>query len=266
MVISAIPDSTNVLSDNAISLGFGNYMETTLQYGAQPPGLNQPQSLHLAMDDFDLQRGPAWLLQTLYDKLVIVPENSLTVPSTKRGVNWPPYNPSDPTAEFQRKGVVHPGDRPWFCYWNSTLLEIFIYINQTSVAGSHLSSSSSSAATTQSSSANPPAATNSGANTAFSSLPSYPKVMKVEERRISSSSPDSQPYCVQHLINDEGIAVPWNDGNGQPITIHLVESEPTALPPLISRNVESDGIEERNGNLEERQQSISSCDCGWLLL
>jgi hypothetical protein len=148
------------------------------------------------------------------------------------------------------------------------LLEVFIYVNQTSVAGTQSSSSSSSATTTSgppSSNANPPAATSPGTTPTPSPLPLYPKVVKMEERRISSSSLAAAPYCVQYYVNDEGVALPAKDGNGQPIELHLTETEPTAVPILLIRNADHINVREHSGDLEERSDSTSACDCAWLV-
>jgi len=147
-----------------------------------------------------------------------------------------------------KKGVAQPGEKPWFCYWNGTLLEAFIYVNQTSSAGSQ--SSSSSATTT--STAAPPSNTPPAAGTysssvptsnvqspgsAYSSqsqlpnspnfLPPYPRVIKLEERRIPRGAQSISPYCVQHVVQSDGSAIPSMNSTNQPVTIYLNETMPT---------------------------------------
>jgi hypothetical protein len=263
MIINAITGS-NILADGEINLNLGNSSLADLIYGAQPPILKHPQVMDLALDNSDVQRGPAWFFQTLYDKLVIVQESALVAPSnSKRGVSSPPLPQA---TQFVRKGVANAGDKPWFCYWNSTLVEAFIYVNQTSAAGARAAASSSATppSSSHTSSAPPPASTSSAwAVPAPVFLPYYPKVVKVEERRVTVGVNPIQPYCVQHLITGDGTAQPYLDGSGRPVTIYLNETESAVAPAMLRRHAVFDGFVELSEELTERQSS-STCGCVWL--
>ena len=84
-------------------------------YGAQPPVLETPSSLTLVTDINNPNRGPAYFFQQTYNKIVIL--NSTAFP-TRDVVT--PQNPM----------MAMPGDQPWFCFWNNTILEGFIYVNE----------------------------------------------------------------------------------------------------------------------------------------
>jgi len=208
--------------------------------------------------------------QTPYNKLVVLHESEISPSNSKR------QYASDTVSGFMgRKGVAQPGDRPWFCYWNGTLLETFIYVNQTSIAGSlslSLSSATATATTSATStySSNVPSAdvqssgySSSGptANPQFPQL--YPKVLKIEERRIPIGDQNIPPYCIQNYVNADGTYQPVLNNTNQPVTIYLNETEPTTVSPAIVKRMVVASIEERDGDLSERQAS-STCGCVWL--
>ncbi|KAI1106604.1 hypothetical protein F4804DRAFT_20228 [Jackrogersella minutella] len=136
MEIKKLPDQPNT-SD--YSFGF-SYNETYslknnyYTYGVQPPDLTDLK-LKLVSDVFEAPRGPAWNFEVSYNKTAIIPEPFLTV------------NPASPSAsqstgpnrrrmmfgggDAKRKGVMaQPGDKPWVCHWDNTILEAFIYAGQ----------------------------------------------------------------------------------------------------------------------------------------
>ena len=203
ITVSGIPGA-NVLDDNEVNLSLGNNsFGGYYPYGTQPPLLTQTQVLSLVVDSQAPSRGPAWFFELPYNKVVIVPEDQLSVfSSSKRGISER-GQPSLPSS-FMRKSVAQVGDKPWFCYWNGTLLEAFIYVNLTS---SGAASSSTAATTTTRSSTGTygsSAATGSAQSTSSSSSgssneevnwpPAYPKVLKIEERRIPGAQA-IPPYC-----------------------------------------------------------------------
>ena len=94
-------------------------------YGTQPPKLdNQLFALVVDLDNETL--GPAYHFQTSYNKLVILPGDA-SIGSTpmhnnnKRAV--------DVASEF-RKASIPEADNPWFCWFNETMVEGFVYVNQ----------------------------------------------------------------------------------------------------------------------------------------
>lgn len=95
-------------------------------YGMQPPEM-QNAPLLLVTDLYQDDRGPAWFFETEYRKTVIIPEKLLS-PKTS-----PAKRGSDPFSDgFYPQDSIEasPGDRPWICYWEKTVFEVFIYVTQ----------------------------------------------------------------------------------------------------------------------------------------
>jgi hypothetical protein len=248
--ITPIPAVNSPLVNNEAVINYANNTLMSWTYGAQAPIVDDQQVMKLVTDSEEPERGPAWWFQLPYNKLVVLRETDLSMPTSKREVlerqqgnnNW------HDTGDFMgKKGVAQPGEKPWFCYWNGTLLETFIYVNQTSSAGSQ--SSSSSATTTSSTAA--PSNTQPATGTYSSSVPTsnvqsqgssysgpsqlpnfpslYPKVVKLEERRIPRGAQSISPYCVQHIVQSDGSAIPFMNSTNQPVTVYLNEAMPTSF-------------------------------------
>ncbi|RDL42007.1 uncharacterized protein BP5553_01986 [Venustampulla echinocandica] len=254
--------SSNPLENNEVNLSYGNNSLNSFTYGAQAPTLSESRPLKLVTDVTDAARGPAWWFQMPYDKLVVLHENNLA-PLNKRR-EGKSHEPSD----WVRKGVAVPGDSPWFCYWNGTILEAFIYVNQTSSWGSKSSpipsgAPSSTTGSEQSSTYSTSVPTSSNAQTDGPSsrygppTPPYPKVVKIEEHRMSRGPRVSAPYCVQHKINADNSATPVLNSTGQPITVYLNETESTNFG---RRYVD---LNEKRADLSERDFA-NKCGCVWL--
>jgi hypothetical protein len=266
-IINDIPGEDEI-SDKEITMDYGNHAIGFLPYGAQPPIISRPARLILVNDSKYPEKGPAWFFQMPYNKLVILREDDLSISIAKRDG---PGN-HEFGGFMGRKKVAQVGDKPWFCYWNRTLLEAFIYVNQTSNVG-NLPPSPSPAATTSP----PPFATSTYASSVPTSgadyddhpssgptaepefLPCYPKVFKLEERRVSIGVP---PYCVQHVVNPDGTYSPLMGTDGLPVTIDLDETVPTTVSPIGEKRKQYRSFEERD-NIFERQ-SDAQCGCVWL--
>ncbi|KAF2084960.1 hypothetical protein K490DRAFT_68162 [Saccharata proteae CBS 121410] len=144
---------------------------TTLQYGSQAPTISE-QSLRLVSDLDNPSEGPAWHFQTYYDKIVILRADEFQAGQNLRkrkaqgqdgqgqGPNTPSssYWQSTPPAaapsgfelppQFRHRNEVQKGDTPWYCIWNSTFIEGFIYVNEdTSAAASDAASAAIASAT-----------------------------------------------------------------------------------------------------------------------
>lgn len=190
---------------------------STFTYGAQPPFLPTPtQSLNMAVDTSDPSMGPALFFYALFNKLVVLPDQAFSSSS----VSARSYYPGDSNiieALTNRKNVAQPGDKPWFCWWNSTMMEFFLYVNQSST-----DTSSGSTATTDN---NMPASTatsiHSGAKRGDNPA-DYPRKIKIEERRDYSGA--QAPYCQQMHVMPDGHAVPLAN---QIISIKELEPTPT---------------------------------------
>ncbi|KAI1124234.1 hypothetical protein F5Y10DRAFT_249911 [Nemania abortiva] len=293
-------------------------------YGVQPISL-QDQQLVLVNDTFERARGPAWAFALPYNKTVILPNeyllpiNSTSSSQVQRRMMFGP--------DFKRKGLAESGDQPWICTWPETLLEFFIYANQSSSfkypmpSGSGMSTTSgptptgSSAGTqptngyrrnqigqpyhddthrdqedytyTHPTSTPPPTSSptsSTSSETPQSSsagpdyfgpgpmpppmLPSYPRVIKVEERRNSDKDAPS-PTCRQVRIIGQGIeAVPVLNSENQPIEIQITElptgDEKETARYLFKRHSSSPHPHLWNrGDDGSNGDELSDCGCIW---
>src|ERR1700753_680363 len=108
-------------------------------YGPQPPKISE-QRLMWVTDLRDPGRGPALHFQTAYDKVVLFEGNSFPKPNigSQRAVDIPGQGilekrhdtmPADQGVHNHRY-ANSPGETPWYCFWNQTFIEGFIYIQQ----------------------------------------------------------------------------------------------------------------------------------------
>jgi hypothetical protein len=284
------PDSVDVSistrdggSDTAcyeITLTSSYDLPMSYTYGTQPPVIASEQSLILVNDTQEVQWGPAWYFEVVYDKLVVVPEDDLPPPSNakRNDMDMRIYE-----RDLSRKGVAQTGDKPWFCYWNNTVLETFIFVNKTSRAGAQEASASTASASmatvlqasigpissarpsagngmqpSQTTTA-PSAATSSSANgnTVPGMFEGYPKVVKLEERRIPAAGA-RLPYCVKMVIKPDGSASPYldPDNGGSQDVLQLNETEPSEPAPPAKRSLPGTELVER--------QTLRLCQCVWL--
>jgi hypothetical protein len=130
--ITELPNASSNLHNNEISLAIGNTTSFGgwYAYGAQPPLSPGPECLSLVIDSQDPERGPAWSFEEPYDKVVILPANAFSPSGNSKRHVHDRDGDGHPVGSFTtRKDVVQPGDKPWFCYWNGTVLETFIYVS-----------------------------------------------------------------------------------------------------------------------------------------
>ncbi|KAH8663055.1 hypothetical protein BGZ60DRAFT_380001 [Tricladium varicosporioides] len=267
MTVSSLPNVKSALENNEVILNYGNASLNAFTYGAQAPVLVHKQALRLVLDTDETSRGPAWWFQTPYNKVVVLRGSDLSGGKIRRGGG----GDRDSDAFGGRKGVALPGDNPWICYWNGTILETFIYVNQTSALGARVSSSSSTTSASATYSSSVPTSTNvqsSGSSYSGQSyvnpIPPFAKVVKIEEHRMSRGPQVISPYCVQHIINSDGSPTPLLNSTGQPITIQLNETESTTFSRRTLYDIEArtEIVTEREV-LVERDQG-TKCGCAWL--
>ncbi|KAF2723092.1 hypothetical protein K431DRAFT_220801 [Polychaeton citri CBS 116435] len=126
--------------------------DTTLYYGALQDYMSTSQSPFLTVtDNDDPDFGPAFYFQATYDKVVVVPDGSISGKVVNNGNfkdkrDYSPY--SIPTGWLQQQqnpaeAKPQPSSQPWLCVWNQTFIEGFIYV-QKPVSSSSVPSSSSS--------------------------------------------------------------------------------------------------------------------------
>lgn len=220
-----------IIMDNSTSPSISMSVPSSdqpLRYGAQPPLLNGPSALRLRKDKSQKWKGPAyWFSSQMYNKLVILHEEDLhgedspgTPPNTKRSIL------EGRNSAWWRNELVEPGHRPWFCFWNNTYLEGFIYLTvDEPVSGS--TSSNTPSAPDSTAVVQTPAA-------AATCLPSrYPKVMRVRELRYASINGGSTaPYCQRMEILPSAQLGP---GCGEPIALQEnAAMTPTSYPTVTA--------------------------------
>lgn len=192
---------------------------STFTYGAQPPILPTPtQSLGFAIDTSDTGLGPALFFFAKFDKLVIVPESQFESSSSVSGRSF--TGDVSFLDKLHRMQTAQPGDKPWFCYWNQTMMEFFIYVNQTTADNSGTTATTgtdmtASTASPQSSKRGDP-------------VLDYPRKIKIEERRDFAGA--QAPYCQQMQVGSDGHLV----GPIQNQVINIKEREPTPTTTYIN--------------------------------
>ncbi|KAF2673151.1 hypothetical protein BT63DRAFT_475702 [Microthyrium microscopicum] len=123
-------------------------MNDSILYGAQPPKITTTQRLVWVKDLRDEDRGPALHFQTTYDKIIIIEGDKFPSPElhlrsldlkarnkraespVKRDYNGPPPSMSSHSSPALHRFADSPGEQPWYCFWNQTFIEGFIYIQQ----------------------------------------------------------------------------------------------------------------------------------------
>ena len=213
-----------------------------VRYGAQPPTLPVPVKMRLMGDRDEVNSGPAYFFQQAYTKTVILKTQDLS--DVQRGQsNW------------VLNDFVNVTDKPWYCFWNGTLLEGFIYVTRNedgpSASTDAVTSSFASATATGIASKRRRQAGLATSGT------TYPKVIKIEERRPLRNPP--QPYC-QQMQMDSGEPTPY-ELNGQPNIVNLNETEPL---PLQQQQLQEPSPPSTNSHKEKRQAGPNSnCMCEW---
>lgn len=100
-----------------------------ISYGTQPPALVGSLALVNLLGNASL--GPAFHFQTDYDKLVILPgDASIGIPNSAS------YKRDAPDFNFMPallgRQIAH-NDNPWFCWFNDTSIEGFVFVNRTAL-------------------------------------------------------------------------------------------------------------------------------------
>ncbi|KAJ5494032.1 hypothetical protein N7463_010119 [Penicillium fimorum] len=196
---------------------------TTFTYGAQAPywSAAPTQALSMAIDTTDIGMGPALFFLSPFDKLVIVPEDTFSTSLSKR--TWVEDGWAQADAYKNLKQTAEVGDKPWFCWWNNTMMEFFLYVNQ---------STSYSLSSTAAINSNMPASTAGlSADSKRGESPSvdYPRRIKMEERRDDPSR--ESPYCQQMQIRHNG-GLALLSGN----IVNIKENEPTPTTTYTNYN------------------------------
>ncbi|KIW23830.1 uncharacterized protein PV07_11999 [Cladophialophora immunda] len=260
------------------------------KYGPQPPDFNGTSfGLQPYMDKEDDQLGVALFFSVLFDKLIIVPADQLSPEpgSMKRSVSGP---------ELAERGMggywgvnyLSVGDKPWYCFWNSSVSEFWVFLDQNmdDAYETYSSSSTITSASSRPTSAGPLSASYSGpgygtgptttpasATTPYPSEPTddddywpgtkvkrqatvgspdFPKLVKMVEKR----KPDNnvQPYCQQMQVLNNWQIMPIPNVP----TICIEESDYSAPTSGPSKRMV---MPRRSPNSVE--QLGSNCICEW---
>lgn len=102
--------------------GSGSWPSIQYQYGSQVPNIPL-QQMQLVVDLSAPGNGMAYHIQTVYDKLVVLPGPVLNL--ARRDVA------SDTVLMYASQvqhDAVQPGQQPWFCHFNKTMIEGFVYV------------------------------------------------------------------------------------------------------------------------------------------
>ncbi|KAI3321246.1 hypothetical protein HD806DRAFT_503529 [Xylariaceae sp. AK1471] len=98
--------------------------------------------------------------------------------------------------------------------------------------------------------------------------PAYPRVMKVEERRIPQHDAPI-PTCRQVQIMDNGEAKPVTDDSGQPVEIQILEDmqeyEEKYPRPYVFRRHSFEQQLRRRDDPHSNGDELSECGCIWLI-
>lgn len=119
--------------------------DTTLRYGMQPPRFDA-QRLVLVHDYDDPSKGPAYHFSARYDKIVVVDDFLGLEGIKKRDATSAKESEFEVPQGFRGRREVQIGDFPWFCVWNDTFIEGFIYVNEDTAEAVSLSSATAAAA------------------------------------------------------------------------------------------------------------------------
>ncbi|KKY28599.1 hypothetical protein UCRPC4_g00404 [Phaeomoniella chlamydospora] len=272
-----VQDSTTSSNVNERQIILDPYpISANFSYGAQPPDLEgEPQKLLPFYDKDALDLGPALFFCSQYNKTIILPETAIS-PSSKRSLTEAMIYERQ---YWHRKQDVTEGDKPWFCFWNNTILEFFIYVDRNTSSSSSsttTSANSGAAATTTSITASATAGSSKRSNhigrrgdSTFD--PVYPRYVKIEEKRKPVEN--IVPYCVQ--VEVDGSGNPFTPLGAATITISEVEPTSTATSATTTaasakfRKLARDANEPEPRNvqpLQARQTSSldSYCSCEWL--
>lgn len=304
---------------------------TQTYYGAQTSWMETDSfgQFMTVMDNDNPELGPAYFFQQLYNKLVVLPAELLDNVYYRQQGKYGGGGDNDKrdfvldTTWFTQRTMVKPSDQPWFCVWNNTFVEGFIYMQQ-NVAASLTSTANTSTATSTSSASKgtsamgstitpPPAtavdatitATLTGATTTgtftgrasdypdwsssfveayptwhkqehgdgghhypprqvthspddlYASLPLFPYIVKIEERRLPNNN--IPPYCEKFQLLDDGTFSSLPDPNThQPMIIKLDETDPGLSA------YQSAGIAGNKRSPLDPRGIHGACHCQWM--
>ncbi|KAF2135617.1 uncharacterized protein K452DRAFT_239026 [Aplosporella prunicola CBS 121167] len=279
---------------------------TALNYGTQVPDISR-QKLTLVKDLDDISDGPAWHFQAFYQKIVILRDDDFAAGQSSQSVkkrhaqayttvSTAPWTaPTDfiiSPGNFRHRQVV-AGDTPWYCVFNHTFIETFIYVKKNTTNSSSTSTSTTYEATPISSSSTRfaregstyhpaptwtttskyPTATEvpkerrdskehdnskerrSSSYTDVDNIGLYSRLVKVEERRVPNSE---KPRCQKMQFLNNGELVTYVDEYGNHVIVTLEEEVPDS-----STNDDDSSTRRSFRKFSRRDDPSKSCHCQW---
>lgn len=230
--------------DNVTAISIKRSSYPFWRYGPQPPEVRNVLAVLAVQDTENTEKGPAYYFQKSFDKLVILNGDDFNDNLEKR-------SPMDREghADLGKRGspsfaAILPNSRTWFCHWNGTLLEAFIFSQDTAQESTTTPNPMATPSTMKYLRRDPapfPPPTNT-----------FPKTIKVEERRNPVN--EVGPYCEPMIILDSITATPDPTRS----IIQLNESEPAIYSPDMRRR---DLFE---GPMVEKRSVVYGCQCKWL--
>ncbi|KEF60369.1 uncharacterized protein A1O9_01929 [Exophiala aquamarina CBS 119918] len=258
------------------------------KYGPQPPDFNGTAfTMEPYMDREDDDLGVALFFSVLFDKLSILPAEALSPPSErKRSI---PASHLTQRTDWEDPNWLSIGDQPWYCYWNSTVSEFWIFLDQdmnlwdswaatsTITSGYPTSTGQTSSiyptnapgapTTNIESKGSPPqssptpyndpywnGAKNKRQTTQIGAPGIFPKLVKMVEKRKPHSN--IQPYCqqMQVLNNWQIMPIPTVP------TICVTEDE---YSPPAATDAGNKHMSRRKRSPDTVSQLASNCICEW---
>ena len=265
------------------SLGGLPKPDGSVQYGIQPPELSM-RPMQLVKDLDNPLYGPAYHFSAMYDKLIVLNQGQFAA-----GDDIADALRSTANTPYRHRFQVMPGDSPWFCYWNRTYIEGYIYVKGNSTAATFTNFptawttvphgpsipvetgqlfSSNDAIPIPTHAYDPPSIptetpspqlTERGDGEYPRHVP-YPRIVKIEDRRLPGSPP---PYCQKMSLLDDGNIVPALDSAHLPIKIYLQEDSPS-LEEFLAPEPSSTHSPRRGADLLRRADPASACHCQWM--
>ncbi|KAK5125648.1 hypothetical protein LTR85_011922 [Meristemomyces frigidus] len=117
--------------------------DDTIYYGTQASFMQTTWApFTTVQDNDDKSSGPAFYFQQFYDKVVVLPESALSASSSNSNKR---QNFQLDQGWLEQKQAAQPSEKPWFCVWNNTFLEAFIYVEEAVATTYSLTSASAQA-------------------------------------------------------------------------------------------------------------------------
>ncbi|MCJ1386648.1 hypothetical protein MMC17_009774 [Xylographa soralifera] len=234
-VLPADYDTTQVAINSTVHSDYPFY------YGPQVPTLQGQTSLQLVNDTNDPGRGPAYFFQQIFNKIVVLPETFSQAPGKRAASEavTESFVSERQSYDYQNRfPPVEPGQKPWFCFWNGTILEGFIYVTE-NISSSHTNTTNMVQSLLSSAIASPTASSATPSSSYYANsrehhdrrdsdwpaaMPTiYPNVVKIEERRNVTNA--VQPYCQQMQILDDLSVVPLPNTTSSVTRVMIDEDE-----------------------------------------